>query len=99
MTKNFCDFCLYLKFINDNQVGILGNYVDGSTNAAYHEFQSLCDQTHGIFESKPRVYNIYSFSGAQISTKENRKLFLNHSYYARTLKEFHKTPTSVNLHE
>lgn len=85
MTKAVSDVSLYFKFKGDQLYGITGNYVDDNINAGTPEFEKETEATLKKFESKPRVYDSFSFFGTQVKTLRPGVFSLSQPHYIRTI--------------
>lgn len=90
MIRAKSDISLFFKFKNDRLIGITGNYVDDNVNAGDQEFQHETLTTLEKFDSKPRVFDNFSFFGTQIKTVGHCDFMLTQEHYAKAMAEIAK---------
>lgn len=67
----------YILQKNGSTESIAGVYVDDSTHAGTQLFQNLTTCTLKQFESKPHIYDNFTFFGSNVGTKKSGELLLS----------------------
>lgn len=66
-------------------IGVSGTYVDDAVIAATPDFERIMEATLRRFESKPRVYDSFDFSGTQVSTLTRGSFAFDQEHFASNL--------------
>lgn len=80
------DPSLYVRKRNGSMEGITGVYVDDSIHAGTQWFQNLTICMLKRLESKPRIYDNFTFFGSYVETRKSGELLLSQRGYTQNLR-------------